>query len=89
MMTNQFRGSTALYAGLLTLAVTAVLAMPAHAQRQSAQNQRKQKTAEIPTCDNAANATPWPFWRAGLPNVKSSLGANIGPRQETAGCPFR
>jgi len=50
MMTNQFRGSTALYAGLLTLAVTAVLALPAHAQRQSAQDQRKQKTAEIPTC---------------------------------------
>jgi curli biogenesis system outer membrane secretion channel CsgG len=50
MMTNQLRGSTALYAGLLTLAVTAVLAMPAHAQRQSAQDQRKQKTAEIPTC---------------------------------------
>ncbi len=50
MMTNQHRGSTALYAGLLTLAVTAVLAAPASAQRQSAQDIRKQKTAEIPTC---------------------------------------
>ena len=49
-MTHQSRGSIALYAGLLTLAVTAVLAAPAQAQRQSAQDQRKQKTAEIPTC---------------------------------------
>ncbi len=50
LMTQQSRGSIALYAGLLTLAVTAVLAAPAQAQRQSAQDQRKQKTAEIPTC---------------------------------------
>lgn len=49
-MTHQSRGSIALYAGLLGLAVTAVLAAPAQAQRQSAQDQRKQKTAEIPTC---------------------------------------
>lgn len=49
-MTNEHRGSTALYAGLLTLAVTAALAAPAHAQRQSAQDQRKDKMAQIPTC---------------------------------------
>jgi curli biogenesis system outer membrane secretion channel CsgG len=49
-MTHLHRGSTALYAGLLTFAVTAVLAAPAQAQRQSAQDARKQKMAEIPTC---------------------------------------
>lgn len=48
-MTYSVRASALLKASLLTLALAAVVA-PASAQRQSAQDQRKQKMAEIPTC---------------------------------------
>jgi curli biogenesis system outer membrane secretion channel CsgG len=48
-MSFPIRGSAVLSAGLLTV-LLAALAAPASAQRQSAQDQRKQKTAEIPTC---------------------------------------
>ncbi len=48
-MSLPIRGSAVLSAGLLTV-LLAALAAPAGAQRQSAQDQRKQKTAEIPTC---------------------------------------
>jgi curli biogenesis system outer membrane secretion channel CsgG len=48
-MTLPIRGSSVLSAGLLTV-LLAALAAPAGAQRQSAQDQRKQKMAEIPTC---------------------------------------
>lgn len=48
-MSLPIRGSAVLSAGLLTV-LLAALAAPAGAQRQSAQDQRKQKMAEIPTC---------------------------------------
>ncbi len=48
-MSLPIRGSSVLSAGLLTV-LLAALAAPAGAQRQSAQDQRKQKMAEIPTC---------------------------------------
>ncbi len=48
-MSLPIRGSAVLSAGLLTV-LLAALAAPASAQRQSAQDQRKQKMAEIPTC---------------------------------------
>jgi curli biogenesis system outer membrane secretion channel CsgG len=49
-MTITHRASLAVSASLLTLAIAALLSAPAAAQRQSAQDQRKQKTAEIPVC---------------------------------------
>jgi len=48
-MTASVRASVVLKASLLTLAL-AVVATPASAQRKSAQDQRKEKMAEIPTC---------------------------------------
>jgi curli biogenesis system outer membrane secretion channel CsgG len=48
-MTHSARVSVLLKASLLTLALATVVA-PASAQRQSAQDQRKQQMAEIPTC---------------------------------------
>jgi curli biogenesis system outer membrane secretion channel CsgG len=48
-MSLPIRGSAVLSAGLMTV-LLAALAAPAGAQRQSAQDQRKQKMAEIPTC---------------------------------------
>lgn len=48
-MIQTVRPSVLLKASLLTLALAAV-ATPASAQRQSAQDQRKQQMAEIPTC---------------------------------------
>ncbi len=48
-MSLPIRGSSVLSAGVLTV-LLAALAAPAGAQRQSAQDQRKQKMAEIPTC---------------------------------------
>jgi curli biogenesis system outer membrane secretion channel CsgG len=48
-MSFPIRGSAVLSTGLLTV-LLAALAAPAGAQRQSAQDQRKQKMAEIPTC---------------------------------------
>jgi curli biogenesis system outer membrane secretion channel CsgG len=48
-MTHSARVSVLVKASLLTLALAAVVA-PASAQRQSAQDQRKQQMAEIPTC---------------------------------------
>jgi curli biogenesis system outer membrane secretion channel CsgG len=48
-MSLPIRGSAVLSAGLMTV-LLATLAAPAGAQRQSAQDQRKQKMAEIPTC---------------------------------------
>ncbi|MCC7247577.1 MAG: peptidoglycan-binding protein [Lysobacter sp.] len=48
-MSLPIRGSAVLSAGLMTVLLAAI-ASPADAQRQSAQDQRKQKMAEIPTC---------------------------------------
>ncbi len=48
-MHKPIRGSVVLSASLLTV-LAAAIALPAAAQRQSAQDIRKQKTAEIPTC---------------------------------------
>lgn len=48
-MTNSIRASVLLKAGLLSVALAAAVA-PAQAQRQSAQDARKQKMAEIPIC---------------------------------------
>jgi curli biogenesis system outer membrane secretion channel CsgG len=48
-MTQPLRASVLLQASLLTLAI-AVAAAPASAQRKSAQDQRKERMAEIPTC---------------------------------------
>jgi curli biogenesis system outer membrane secretion channel CsgG len=48
-MTQPLRASVLLQASLLTLAI-AVAATPASAQRKSAQDQRKERMAEIPTC---------------------------------------
>ena len=48
-MNLPIRGSAVLSAGLLTV-LLAALAAPADAQRKSAQDQRKEKMAEIPTC---------------------------------------
>jgi curli biogenesis system outer membrane secretion channel CsgG len=48
-MTQPVRASVLLQASLLTLAI-AVAAAPASAQRKSAQDQRKERMAEIPTC---------------------------------------
>lgn len=48
-MTKTVRASVFTKASLLTIALAAV-SMPVNAQRQSAQDQRKQQMAEIPTC---------------------------------------